>query len=269
MIRTKLRYHAPTSVPAAVQLLTEHRGRVAVLGGGTILVPMMSRGERNVDHLVDLAQIGLDAITRDGDWLVIGARTTYAAAIDSEPVARAAPLLACAARGITGGAQLRNQATIGGSACLANPASEIPAVLVALRARMSIAGPDGLRHLSAAKFFTGAFATALDDSEFLTGISVPIQEARFGYYKLKHCEGSWPIATAAATLGAGRYWVTLGGVADTPVRLPAEPEDDLDDRVRAAIPTPWADQLAPASYRRDVAPAVARRALSQLGGPDE
>jgi carbon-monoxide dehydrogenase medium subunit len=265
MIRTPLTFHAPSSLADAAQILAEHAEAAAVLGGGTLLVPMMSRGERHCEHLVDLAGLGLDAITPDDEGVRIGARVTYATAIDSELIGEHAALVARVSQGITGGGQLRNQATIGGSACWANPSSDMPAVLVALNARMLIFGVDGERRLPAAEFFRGPFDNALRRGELLTGMLIPRGAGPFGYYKLKHCEGSWPIATAAATTDPdGIRYVTLGGVASTPLRLKANEPERLAEQVDTALTDPWSDVLAPGSYRRQVAATIARRALSAL-----
>jgi FAD binding domain in molybdopterin dehydrogenase len=92
MIRTPLTFHAPSSLADAAQILAEHAEAAAVLGGGTLLVPMMSRGERHCEHLVDLAGLGLDAITANDEGVRIGARVTYATAIDSELIGEHAAL---------------------------------------------------------------------------------------------------------------------------------------------------------------------------------
>lgn len=190
MIRTPLRFHTPADAEEAVGLLAEHRERASVIGGGTVIVPLMSRGERAIDHIVDLTKLRLDRIELIDDRVVLGARVTYRQIIDSAICRRHVPLLLDMAAGITGGAQLRNQATLAGSACHANPASDAPAVLVALDARMRLEGPAGERELAADDFFLDAFTSTLSPDELLTSISLSCGSEGFGYHKLKHCTGS-------------------------------------------------------------------------------
>jgi aerobic carbon-monoxide dehydrogenase medium subunit len=265
MIRTPLRVHRPGSLDEATALLEEHRDDAAVLGGGTVLVPQLGRGERSVTALIDLGALGLDGITREADELVVGARVTYSRVAESRLCQEHAPLLAEVATRITGGVQLRNQATYGGSACYANPSSDAPAVLVALRARLVVAGTDSSRLIDARAFFTGAFATTLAPGELVTHIRVPNAAAPYAYEKVKHCEGSWPIVSCAATTTAdGRRAVTLGGVCTTPVEVVDADGGDLTERIAAALREPWSDALADGTYRTAVAPALARRVLDRL-----
>lgn len=277
MIRTRLTYHSPSRIEEACALLDEHGDDATILGGGTMLVPMIVRGERLASHVVDLRKLGLTQISTRGGEVEVGARTTYADMISSTMLRDRAPLLPMAAAGITGGAQIRNAGTIGGSASYANPSSDVPACLVALGARMKVQGPSGAREVDAEQYFVDAFRCDLGRSEILTAIVIPEVVGSAGYYKLKLCESSWPIATAAAIVDneRKRTSVTLGGVCRTPLRIDIcslldgdgrvhASEQDLDDLVREQLDEPWEDELAPASYRRDVAGVVARRALEQL-----
>lgn len=262
MIRTPLRFHAPTSLEAATQLLDEHDA--AVLGGGTVLVPLMSRGERACSNLIDLRQIGLDGIEDGAGEVVVGARTSYAS-LASSPVCRArVPLLAEAAAGITGGAQVRNRGTLAGSACYANPSSDAPAVLVALDARLCLQSASGTREIAAADFFRDAFTTALAPNELVSHVIVPHQHGTYAYEKVKFCEGSWPIVSAAVTVdGNGDRHVTLGGVCAKPVRVSHVTLDNVEQQVRQSSEPLWSDELAAGPYRGAVAPGLARRVLSR------
>jgi CO/xanthine dehydrogenase FAD-binding subunit len=280
MIRSLLTHHAPERLDAAAALLAEHHGSAAVLGGGTVLLPAMVRGERMHRHVVDLRKLGLTGIRIEDGWAEIGAMTTYSELLADARLTGTAALLPKAAAGITGGAQLRNQGTVGGSAAYANPASDIPGCLVGAGAVLRLHGPDGQRDTPAAEFFRGAFSTALAAGEMVTALRLPLRPARTGYYKLKLAESSWPIATAAARVevsadGVIAAEVTLGAVSAAPItidvstliRTTSLPVDDreFDELVRSRITEPWEDELAPASYRRDVAGVVARRALQQTG----
>jgi aerobic carbon-monoxide dehydrogenase medium subunit len=269
MIRTLLRYHRPATPSEASGVLAEHHGNVAVLGGGTQLLPRMNRDEVHVEHVVDLHGLGLDRISVAADRVEIGARVTYADVLAHAGLGTVVPLLPRVARGITGGRQLTQQATLVGSACHNYPGTDVPGVLVALGATVRLHGTAGVREVAAADFLRGACEVDVRPGEFVSSFVVG-RRSRSGYCKIKHCSGSWPIATASAVLdeATGRLAVTLGAVAATPVRieLDAVPDDttELDEQVRAAVTAPWSDVLAPGSYRRAVAGVVARRAVTEL-----
>lgn len=277
MIRTRLTYHSPSQIAEACALLDEHGDDATVLAGGTIILPMMVRGERSARHVIDLRQLGLTQITPGNGEVEVGARTTYTDMLSSTVLRDRVPLLPTIAGGITGGAQIRNAGTIGGSAAYANPSSDIPACLVALGARMRVYGCSGVREVSAEQFFVDAFCCGLSHGEILTAIVIPDVTSRIGYYKLKLCESSWPIATAVTIVNDERQTasVTLGGVSRTPLRLSLDSlldsesrvlldEQELDGVVREQLDEPWEDELAPGSYRRDVAGVVARRGFERL-----
>jgi aerobic carbon-monoxide dehydrogenase medium subunit len=275
MIRTELRYHRPTTPGEVCVLLAEHTDDAVVLGGGTTLLPMMHRAEITARHVLDLRGLGLDTVTDHADHVEIGAMATYRHLLDSPLLARKVPLLPKMAAGITGGEQLRNLGTIGGSACFANPSSDVPAVLVALGATLRLHGPAGHRDVTAADFFHGAFDTDLTDGEFLASLRVPHERGRSGYHKLKLSEGSWPVVTAVATIDPeqGKAEVTVGAAQPVPVRIDLTtllgadgelPLDGIDALVRHRIDDPWSDVLADGAYRRDVAGVVARRAVTDL-----
>jgi carbon-monoxide dehydrogenase medium subunit len=279
MIRTALTHHAPQEVADACAVLGEHGPDAAVLGGGTMLLPAMGRGERNHAHVVDLRRLGLSGIRSAAAEWEIGAMTTYSELLRAADLDGRAALLRRAAAGITGGPQLRNQGTVGGSACYANPASDMPAVLVAIGADLRLVGPAGAREVPASAFFRDAFVTALDPGEVLTTIRVPRRPAGVGYAKLKLSESSWPIATAAAVVerDEGRVRsavITVGAVCRTPVSVDVTDlldgsgrllgdAGELDTWVDQHLDRLWDDELAPADYRRQVAGVVARRALAQ------
>jgi aerobic carbon-monoxide dehydrogenase medium subunit len=268
-----LTYHRPASVGEAAGILAAEGPGAAVLGGGTMLVPLLVRRQLAVSHVVDLCDLGLEGIGVSGDGVEIGARVSYADVIESADLAAAAPLLPRMAAGITGGAQIRNQGTIGGSACYANPASDVPACLVALDATMRLEGPAGARDVAAADFFVDAFASARTADELLVSLAIPRRSAAYGYAKLKLSESSWPIATAVAVRRPdGGATLTVGGVRSRPLQVELEPDtgaDDFDELIGPALDESWADVLADGEYRKAVAPAVARRAWAEMVANDE
>jgi CO/xanthine dehydrogenase FAD-binding subunit len=223
--------------------------------------------------VVDLVAAGLSYVEPRDGGVAVGAMTSYAALLSGSQEAVPA-LLRAVALGVTGGPQIRNRGTIGGSASYANPSSEVPAALVAHEAVLRLSSALGHLLAPAAAYVVGAFATVRRPDEVLTEVVIPSlpEGAYAGYSKLKLAEGSWPIATAAAVAVRDRpVRLALGGVAATPVevevdRPPTAGPDQtwrahVREQVQRALTEPWSDVLADAAYRSDVAPVVAVRAV--------
>lgn len=271
MITRHFTYHCPDSIEEAVGLLAQCDAEADVVAGGTWVVAEMTAGLRRPVRVVDLARAGLGEIEVEGDELVVGAMATYRDVIDSPVVAERLPVLRDVALGVTGGAQIANRGTIGGSACYANPNSDVPVALAALDARMCLRSVRGVRELPAGEFFLGAYSTALAPGEVLEATRTTIGPGlRAGYSKFKLCAGSWPIVTAAGVERGGRRHIVLGGVQGQPLRvgLPAADGGDLTSLICDAITAPYDDALASGAYKRSIAPAVARRALAALSGAE-
>ncbi|MEA2180654.1 MAG: aerobic carbon-monoxide dehydrogenase medium subunit [Solirubrobacteraceae bacterium] len=259
MIASAVVYEAPASAEDATALLAG--GDARVLAGGTWVVPELGAGTSTPRVVVDLRRAGLGSISGDGDGVRIGATVTYADLIGSPLVREALPLLHEMARGITGGWAIRAQGTIGGSLAAARPASDVPAVLVALGAVAHVASAGGGRTVPTAALLAGPMRTGLEPDELLTAVEIPAQSGTHGYVKLKRGASSWPIATAAALAQDGVVTrLVLGGVAGTPLEVDvARGVPDIED--------PWDDELAPGSYRAAVAGPVAARAMRKaIGG---
>lgn len=246
-------------------------GAPVVIGGGTLMVPALVRGDIDAVEVVDLGRAGLnDLLVEDGS-LHLGALVCYQQLLESAEVRLRFPLLHRLCAGITGGVQIRNQGTIIGALCAARPQSDIPAALVALDADVVITSTAGPRTVTASTFLHDAGKTDLAPAEFVSAVRIAPQPGRSGYLKVKAAESSWPVVTAAAIV-PGR--VVLGGVARTPhpIRLTENiigSGNDLDD-VRAAVTDHldrlpaahrWSDLRADWSYRRRIAPEVAVRAV--------
>jgi carbon-monoxide dehydrogenase medium subunit len=265
MIRTRLRYHRPATAAEASAVLAEHHGNVVVLAGGTQLLPRMNRDEVHVEHVVDLRDLGLTGITEVDNRIEVGAKATYTDVIDSALLHRAVPLLPRMARGITGGRQLTQQATLVGAACYNYPGTDIPGTLVALAATLRLHGLDGVREVAASDFLLDARSVDVRPGEFVSSFLVD-RTGRAGYCKVKHSSGSWPIATASALhdSATGGFSVTLGAVEAVPVRVQFTQPAQLAGLIREAVTEPWEDVLAPATYRAAIAGVVAKRALTEL-----
>ena len=159
-------YFRAGSVAEAEELLAKHPG-AKLLAGGHSLIPLMKLRLAAPETVIDIGQIAeLRGITADGG-LTIGALTTHADLAASTEVKQHAEALAEAARHV-GAATVRNRGTIGGNIAHADPASDLPTVLVALGATINIVGDGGERSIETDDFFQGIMMTALGDNDVLT-----------------------------------------------------------------------------------------------------
>lgn len=274
-------YHRPESVEEALDLLAEHGWEAKLLAGGQSLVPAMNFRLAQPAVLLDLNGIGSLAYLReDGSTLRIGAMARQRAAERSDAVARLAPLLA-ETLPFVAHPQIRNRGTVGGSVAHADPAAELPAVMLALRARIHLRGPGGVRSLAAEEFFTGLFGTALEPEEILTEVEIPAPEPGSGwaFAEVSRRHGDFALAGVAASVsldGSGRCRearIALLSVGDGPV-LAAEAGEALrgaepsEEAVRAAADAaarrdvdPPSDIHASADYRRRLVEVLVRRTL--------
>jgi carbon-monoxide dehydrogenase medium subunit len=219
-------YHAPESVADVVALLGEHGDEAKVLAGGQSLVPMLALRLTRFEHLVDITRVGeLQGITRVNGSLRIAAATPQAVAEREPLVGESVPLIARAIPHI-GHFQIRNRGTIGGSLAHADPASELPAVALALDATFEATGPGGSRDIAASEFFTGTWETALADDEVLVATRFPVWVGRvgFGFGEVARRSGDFALAGVAAAVELDgddritRATVGLFGVGSMPVR---------------------------------------------------
>ena len=237
-----------------------------LIGGGTLTVPALVRGDVLPAVVVDLGRAGMDRIEVQPDAIRIGALVCYQQLLDSESVRVRLPLLHRLCAGITGGIQIRTQGTLVGALCAARPQSDGPAALVALGAEVFIRSSGGSRVIPAGEFLRGAEDPDLGPDEFVTVIQIPVQKSGSGYVKVKFAESSWPVLTAAA-MAPGH--VVIGGVADVPqrIRLPYVHYGSVREAVtehldQIPVARRWSDLRADWDYRRRVAPEVAARAVA-------
>ena len=178
-------YYAATSVSEAIGLLGQHQD-AKLLAGGHSLLPLMKLRLANPATLIDIGGVAeLRGIQQQGNTLVIGALTTHRQIESSSLLHAACPIL-CEAAALIGDLQVRNRGTLGGSLSHADPAADMPAVMLALGAEMTAVGPKGSRTIKADDLFTGLFTTALAANEVLTQITVPVMaQGQAGAY-VKH-----------------------------------------------------------------------------------
>lgn len=270
-------YSAPSTVDDAIRLLAKLGDNAKLLAGGHSLLPLMKLRFAQPTHVVDLRRIpSLRGVRREGATLIIGAMTTYAELAASRDVYDAAPAITDAATRI-GDPQVRNAGTIGGSVAHADPAADLPSVLVALGATMVTAGAAGQRVIAADEFFRGIYTTALDAGELLTDVRVPVSSARSGsaYAKHPHPASRFALVGVAATVELERMSnrvhrarVAVTGVSDRPVRAIAVEETLIGNMLDVKVIGTAAAHLADAAqdageYKAQLASICAEQALSK------
>lgn len=174
-------YLAPDSLDAALDILARQGGDAKLLAGGQSLIPVMNFRLAQPSLLVDLNRLGeLDYVRLDGGGLRIGAMTRQRTLERDPRVAQLAPLLSEAIPFIAH-PQIRNRGTVGGNLAHADPASELPAVAVALRARFRLQRVGGERWVEARDFFVSLFTTLLEPDEMLVEVALPASPAYSGW----------------------------------------------------------------------------------------
>jgi carbon-monoxide dehydrogenase medium subunit len=275
MIPAPFDYQRAGSVDEAIELLAAHGDDAKLLAGGHSLLPLMKLRLAQPTVLVDIGRIGDLSYVEDGSGTVrIGALTRHHDVATSDLVREQVPLLAEVA-GQIGDPQVRHRGTVGGSIAHGDPASDLPAALLALRGTLVVRGPGGDREIAADDFFTGFLETALAPDEVLTEIRVPaVPGAGWAFEKFHRRAQDWAIVGVAAALtnGSGGPGVGLVNMGSAPLRA-AGVEDALrsgsgaaDAAARADEGTEPPDDLnASPEYRRHLAQVLVRRALERAG----
>ena len=198
----KFRYFAPKSVGEALTLLEDHAAEARVLAGGQSLVPLMNMRLVHPDVLIDINGISeLSFIEATNGGLAIGALTRDAALAADKHVVEGLSVLNEAAH-FVGHPAIRNRSTVGGSIAHADPAAELPAVMVALNAEMIARSRSDSRTIAAQNFFKGYLTTDLKDGEMLTEVRIPGLPAMSGsaFVEFSRREGDYALAGVAAVI---------------------------------------------------------------------
>jgi carbon-monoxide dehydrogenase medium subunit len=277
-------YYAPQSVEEALTHLTEHGYDAKVLAGGQSLIPMLNFRLAQPEVLVDLNKITSLSYIRPGEdgGLRLGALTRHVQVERDPQVKERLPLIYEAMPQIAT-TQIRSRGTIGGSIAHADPAAELVAASVALRARFRLRSQAGERWVPAEEFFLGMFTTQLEPDEVLVEIAFPSTAPRTGWALMEIARRPHDFALVGVSVG-----VTLNGgdrcqearivflsVGDGPVvaHKAAELLKDQEatpEAFRAAAETAAGDDIDPsndihasAQYRRQLAKVLTQRALDQ------
>lgn len=273
----------PRSVDEAVAVLSQYGYDAKVIAGGTAVVLMLQQKLIAPQVLVSLQDVpGLDYVRNDDDGLHLGPMRTLYDVAHTPAVQAHYPALAHACN-VVGNIRVRHQATLAGNVAEADYASDPPAVLAALDAAVTLAGPDGMRTVPLASFFLGFYATALASEELISDVFIPAlpPDSRMTYrkYTTRSSEDRPAVGVAAvATVENGvcrDLRVAVGAATATPQRLPdAEAMargEALEDDLIAAIAEQYATTLdtlddlrASSWYRAQMIRVLIRRALEEV-----
>ena len=284
-VPAQVEYERATSLAHALALLTRYGPEARILAGGHSLIPMMKLRLAQPETLIDINDLAELSYIRVADGeLQIGALTRHAELLDSALAGEHFAILHDAER-VIADPVVRNWGTIGGSLCQADPSEDLSAAFAALKAIMTIRGPDGTRTVPAREFHTGPYETVVAPGELLTEIRIPIRPGGgSAYEKVGRRVGDWPVGAAGAAL-----WLDGDGdtISDAGIGLTAvgarhfaaaEAEDFLRGaaaseenftragQIAAEYCRPTSDQRGPAAYKRHLAAELTVRALRRAAG---
>jgi aerobic carbon-monoxide dehydrogenase medium subunit len=274
-------YVAPTSIEEACAALAEAHGGATLLAGGQTLMPLLNLRMSQPFILIDLGNIeALKGITRADGGTHIGPMTRQCDAIESKVLAHDLPVLVQALRHV-GHHQTRNRGTVGGSIALGEPAAELPATAVALKATIEVRSVRGTRHIPAAEFYIGPYMTVLEEDELVTDIRFPQWPSdhislfrelaqRPGDFALTGVVGALAIDSGKVAR-AGLAWFGMG---PTPMRAKSAEQMLLGQSLNEIDPqaiaesaigdtAPFDDQQTSAEYRRTAGTRIFARALRE------
>ena len=282
-VPAQVEYEKAASVEHALALLARYGPEARVLAGGHSLIPMMKLRLAQPETLVDINGLSeLSYLRVAGGELRIGALTRHAELLSSARAGEHFAILHDAEK-VIADPVVRNWGTIGGSLCQADPSEDLSAAFAALKAVMTIAGPDGTRTVPAREFHTGPYETVVAPGELLTEISIPIRPGGgSAYEKVGRRVGDWPVAAAGVAI-----WLDGGTIADAGIGLTAVgarhfAAAEAEEFLRGAAATaenfaragqiaaehcrPVSDQRGPAAYKRHLAAELTVRALHRAAG---
>jgi carbon-monoxide dehydrogenase medium subunit len=273
-------YACPTTVSEAVALLASHDGDAKALAGGQSLVPMLAFRITSPSLIVDLRKLAELRQIRIGEGgVTLGAMVRWREILDDARLRTAHPLLVAAVEHVAH-YQIRNRGTVGGSIAHADPAAEMPGVILTCDATLAVVGKSGERVIKAADFFQGPLMTALESDELITEIRLPAWPAkrRFGFQEFARRRGDFALAAALLFYDldgdnkARNAHVGAIGIGDTPLRLPAVEQvlngNAIDEAVIAKAEAaasqsvdPHDDIHASGAYRKALIGVMVERAL--------
>ena len=278
-------YHAPGSLPEALELLASLGSEAKVLAGGQSLVPLLNLRLARPAHLVDINNLAeLGEIKAVDGGIAVGALVRQRAAERSDLVRERCPLMA-EALPLIGHPQIRNRGTVGGSLAHADPASELPAVAAALNADLVIRSVRGERVVKPEEFFVSFLTTSLEPDELLVELRLPAWQPGTGwaFMEISRRHGDFAMVGVASTVrlaadgSVAEARLAYTGAGGAPIRAheaerkligQAPTESVFADAAEAAAAAtdPPSDIHATAAYRRHITRVLTRRALAVASG---
>ena len=272
MIPAAFEYMRARSVDETLAALAQHGDEAKVLAGGQSLIPLMRFRLVTPGVIVDVGSLDGDlrGISVEGVTVRIGALTNHSTLEHSAALAEACPLLAHVASQV-GDPAVRHRGTIGGSIAHADPASDLPAAVLALGGTIVARGPEGERELPAADFFTGFLESELAADELLTEIRVPVSTGAWAYEKFNRRAQDWAIVgVVVAEGGQGIGLVNMGWTPRRASAAEAALADGASTTDAAALAAegtdPPDDDNADTEFRRHLARVLTGRALETALG---
>ena len=274
------RFSRPEAAEEAVDVLRQHGWEAKVVAGGQSLVPLLNMRLTAPSVLVDINRVrDLDRITTTGGWLEFGALVRQRRLEDDPRVAAGCPLLAEAARWI-GHPATRNRGTVVGSIVHADPAAELPLLLVTLGGELVARGPGGMRTIPAEELYLTMLTTSLAPDELAVAVRFPLMApgTLYAFEEFAHRHGDFALVAVAVVLRPGadgrlaEARIGIGGAAEVPYRareaeaalLASDAVDKAIDeaaRLAAEQVQPPDDVHASGEYRRHLVRVLTRRAL--------
>jgi aerobic carbon-monoxide dehydrogenase medium subunit len=283
MVSTAFEYVRADSYPAAVQLLVEHGEDAKILAGGQSLGPMLNLRLARPELLIDINDIPTPEPSVANGVLHLPALTRHRTLLEHPLVTAHAPLLAEAVRHV-GNVRVRNRGTLGGSLAHCDPTAELGTAALALDAQVNVLGPAGLRTIPARELFVTYLTTALEPTEVITEVLIPVARPGQGwsFQEMVRRTSDFAIVAVAARLDLNPAQgsvvgtrVALAGVADTVILVADDllsgltaglDRDDTPAQVAALIAAslnPSDDVHATGAYRRRLAAVLTARTLRQ------
>ena len=280
-------FHAPASLPEAVEVLNRLDPNAKIVAGGTDLLPVLKSRTVRPSAVVSLHAIkDLDYVVKQNGCIRVGALALHADLAESRLVKDTIPILAQACS-LIGSWQIRNTATIGGNLCNASPVADTAGPLLTLDASVVLQSREGSREMTLHKFFIGPGTTELEPGELLKEVRIPLPGiGSAGCYLKLMRRKALDLALVSVTIQAepgpdghtlGKVAIALGGVAPTPIRVPGAEDllTGLDyaaakkavpeaSRIAVAVSNPISDVRASADYRRMITETYMDKGLMAL-----
>ncbi|SPP92981.1 FAD binding domain-containing protein [Bradyrhizobium vignae] len=282
MIPAAFDYVRVSSLSQAIEFLRDNPDGAKLLAGGHTLLPALKLRLASPELLIDIGSVAeIKGIEIGETHVKIGALTTHSELAASEPLNEIFPIFR-ETGSVLADPQVRNRGTIGGSLANADPAADWPAVVLALRAKIQIAGATGPRFVPAEEFFLDIFSTALEPDEILASIQIPKPKAgtRYAYRKIRHPASGFAVVgiaiavrTSDGVVDEASIGVTgatnhafVGKEASEFLTGKVLSQDNIDEaaRILGENTECLSDRYAPAEYRANLVRVELRRALLEL-----